>query len=73
LPDGGVIAHKHGWITESDGYIHTVGDSGIIYSPGGNYILSIFMNHPSQLVWDEANLDFARISQAVYNYYNQIP
>jgi beta-lactamase class A len=73
LPDGATIAHKHGWITESDGYIHTVGDSAIVYSPGGNYILSIYMNHPAQLVWDDANLLFARISQAVYNYFNQIP
>jgi beta-lactamase class A len=70
IPDGGRIAHKHGWIVESDGYIHTVGDSAIIYSPGGDYILSIFMNHPNQLVWDSANLLFARLSQAVYNYYN---
>ena len=73
LPDGTQIAHKHGWITESDGYIHTVGDSGIVYSPGGDYILSIYMNQTNQLVWDEANLDFARMSLAVYNYYNQVP
>jgi beta-lactamase class A len=73
LPDGAVIAHKHGWITEGDGFIHTVGDAGIIYSPGGDYILSIYMNHPTQLVWDSANLLVEELSLAVYNYYNQTP
>jgi beta-lactamase class A len=71
LPDGARVAHKHGWITDSDGYIHTIGDTAIVYSPRGNYILSIFMNHPTQLVWESANLLFAKLSSAVYNYYNQ--
>ena len=71
LPDGARVAHKHGWITDSDGYIHTIGDAAIVYSPRGNYVLSIFMNHPTQLVWESANLLFAKLSSAVYNYYNQ--
>lgn len=71
LPDGARIAHKHGWITENDGYIHTIGDSAIVYSPRGHYVLSIFMHHPVQLVWESANLLFAKLSNAVYNYYNQ--
>ena len=71
LPDGAQVAHKHGWITDTDGYIHTIGDSAIVYSPRGNYILSIFMNHPTQLVWESSNLLFAKLSSAVYNYYNQ--
>jgi len=71
LPDGARVAHKHGWITDTDGYIHTIGDAAIVYSPRGNYILSIFMNHPTQLVWESANLLFAKLSTAVYNYYNQ--
>jgi beta-lactamase class A len=71
LPDGARVAHKHGWITDTDGYIHTIGDAAIVYSPRGNYVLSIFLNHPTQLVWESANLLFAKLSSAVYNYYNQ--
>ncbi len=70
LPEGTQIAHKHGWITESDGYLHTMGNSGIVYTPGGNYILSIFVHHPVQLLWDPANYMFVQLSQAVYNYFN---
>lgn len=71
LPDGARVAHKHGWITDVDGYIHTIGDSAVVYSPRGDYILSIFMNHPQQLVFDTANTLFIKLSSAVYNYYNQ--
>ena len=71
LPDGTPLAHKHGWITEADGYIHTIGDVGIVYSPAGNYVLSIYMYQPGQLVWDDANLLTAKLSEAVYNYNNQ--
>ncbi len=70
LPEGTQIAHKHGWITETDGLIHTISDAGIVYSPGGNYILVIFMNHPVQLVFDSANILMAQISSSVYNFYN---
>jgi len=70
LPEGTQIAHKHGWITEADGYLHTMGNSGIIYTPGGNYILSIFVHHPVQLLWDPANYMIVQLSQAVYNYFN---
>lgn len=70
LPEATRIAHKHGWITESDGFIHTISDAGIVYTPGGNFILSIFMYHPVQLVFDSANLYFSQLSAAVYNYFN---
>lgn len=70
LPEGTQIAHKHGWITEADGYLHTMGNSGIVYTPGGNYILSIFVHHPVQLLWDPANYMIVQLSQAVYNYFN---
>jgi beta-lactamase class A len=70
LPDGTKIAHKHGWITESDGLIHTISDVGIVYSPSANYVICLFLWHPNQLVFDEANLLFADISRAIYNYFN---
>jgi beta-lactamase class A len=72
VPDGTRVAHKHGWITESDGLIHTIGDAGIVFSPGGNFVLCIYLNDQTQLVWDTANLLMAQLTSAVYNYYNQI-
>jgi beta-lactamase class A len=70
LPDTVRIAHKHAYATEGDGYIHTMGDSGIIYTPGGNYIVSIFVHHPVQVIWDPVNKMVSEISEAIYNYFN---
>lgn len=70
LPEGTQIAHKHGWITESDGYIHSISDAGIVYTPAGNYVLVISMHRDAQLIWDDANRLFAEISMGIYNYYN---
>jgi beta-lactamase class A len=72
MPDGSRLAHKHGWITEVDGLIHTIADVGIAYTPGSDYLLSIFLYDSVQLVWEPANLLMAQLSQAVYNYYNQL-
>lgn len=69
LPEATPIAHKHGWVTVN-GIINTIGDAGIIYSPGGNYILVIFLYHPEQLVWEPASELVAELSKAVYNYFN---
>jgi beta-lactamase class A len=70
LPEGTKLAHKHGWITENDGLIHSMGDVGIVYTPGGNYVLCIFLYHPVQLVFDPANELVARLSSIIYSYYN---
>lgn len=70
LPDGTRIAHKHGWITETDGLMHSLSDTGIIFSAGGDYIMSVFMYNGVQLVFDPANRLVAQLSTAVYNYYN---
>ncbi len=70
LPEGIKIAHKHAYATESDGLIHTMGDSGIIYTPGGDYIVSVFLHDPVQMVWDPSNKMVAELSQAIYNYFN---
>ncbi len=69
LPDGTQVAHKHGWITELDGLIHTISDSGIVYLPNGNYVIVIYMWHPNQLVFDDANVLFAKLTQGIYNYF----
>jgi beta-lactamase class A len=74
LPEGTQFAHKHGWVTDpTDGVIHTISDAGIVYSSGGNYILTVYLYHPTQIIWDQANLMVAKLSLAVYNYYNLAP
>lgn len=71
VPEGTQVAHKHGWITEpSSGFIQNISDAGIIYTPGGNYVLAIYAYHPVQTVWDPVSALFAQMSQAVYNFYN---
>jgi len=70
IPAGTTIAHKHGWANENDGLIHTIGDTAIIFSPGGDYVLTIFVNHPVQAVFDPVNALFAELSRAAYNFFN---
>lgn len=70
VPSGTTVAHKHGWANETDGLLHTIGDVALVYTPGGDYSLSIFVHHPVQAVFDPVNLLFAELSQAIYNYYN---
>ncbi|HLE15488.1 MAG TPA: serine hydrolase [Anaerolineales bacterium] len=69
VPDGTEVAHKHGWVTYF-GVMNTLGDAGIVYSPGGNYVLVIFLYKPGELIWDPASELVASLSQAVYNYFN---
>ena len=70
LPEGTQIAHKHGWVTNGAGTINTIGDAGIIYTPGGNYVMVVFLYDPVQLFWDPSNELMAKLSESVYNYYN---
>jgi hypothetical protein len=58
--------------TECQAMINTLGDAGIVYSPGGNYILSIFIHHPEQLIWEPASELVANQSEAIYNYFNKV-
>ena len=70
VPDNVPVAHKHGWIEESDGLLHTMGNIGTVYSPGGDYILSIFTYHPENLIFEEGNTLFSQISAAAYSFFN---
>jgi beta-lactamase class A len=69
-PDGTKIAHKHGWVSDNYGVINVIQDAGIVYTPGGNYVLAIFLHHPQQLVWDPSSKIISELSRIVYNYYN---
>jgi beta-lactamase class A len=67
VPEGTKVVHKHGW---DPGIYHTYGDVAIVYTPGGNYVLSIFMWQNNWLDWDTGSKTIADISKAVYNYFN---
>lgn len=71
VPEGTQVAHKHGWVVDVDtGLMRKMADAGIVYTPGGNYVLSIYIFHPRETSWEQASRMFAELSQAVYNYFN---
>ena len=72
LPDGMPIAHKHGWVTEMDGVVHSFSDAALIYTPGGNYVLTVYLWYEEQLLLNVSNPLTASLSAAVYNYFNQV-
>ncbi len=70
IPDGTQIEHKHGWVSNLNGYITTIGDAGIIHTPKGTFVLSAFIWHPEQIIWDVGAGLLADLAEAAYNFYN---
>jgi beta-lactamase class A len=70
VPDGTNVAHKHGWVTDIYGIIHDMSDAAIVFSPGGDFVFTVYMYHPVQIVFDPANDLVKDLSRAIYNYYN---
>ena len=70
IPETVQIAHKHGWVSDGNGVINTIGDAGIIYSPPE--IMSWLSSSTTQTNWSGSRLpSWSRTSpRAVYNYYN---
>jgi beta-lactamase class A len=67
VPDGTRVDHKHGWGAS------TIGDAAVVYTPGGNYVLTVYLWRDGQPIvenWTKRSRLIARISQAFYNYYN---
>lgn len=65
VPDSVEVAHKHGWTTD------THGDAGIVFSPGSNYVLTLFLWAETE--WLPAATSFPiieGISEATFNYFN---
>jgi hypothetical protein len=67
VPDGTRVAHKHGW-TQSP--LDFISDVGIVFSPGGDYVISIFLWDDTEMVWEPTASLFAQLGRAVYNYFN---
>lgn len=64
VPKDTRVAHKHGWIND------THGDAGIVFTPGGNYVLVMALHNPTWLDFTESFPLIAEVSRTVYNYYN---
>lgn len=67
VPEGTRVAHKHGWTSSP---LDMVSDAGIVFSPGGDYVLSIFLWNEREMIWEPTSKLIAGLSQAVYNYFN---
>jgi beta-lactamase class A len=66
VPEGTIVAHKHGWDIDLTQY----SDAGIVYTPGGNYILTIYVYNPGGGDWSQVSPMYAELSRAIYNYFN---
>jgi beta-lactamase class A len=64
LPNNAPIAHKHGWVDD------TRADAALVFTPGGDYVLVIYLYHPGWVDWDQTNSIMTRISQLVYAFFN---
>lgn len=65
LPEGIPVAHKSGWIDDMEG------DVGIVRSPGGDYILAVFLFRDARRFSSrQATATIAEISRQIYRYYN---
>jgi hypothetical protein len=65
LPASAQIAHRPG------GNFDTRGDAALVRSPGGNYVLVVFLNTANQnFDWNTANAIMGDLSKAAYNYFN---
>ena len=64
VPADTPVAHQQGWISD------THGDAGIVYTPGGDYVLVEFLYKPDWLEWAVSSPLMADISRAAYNYFN---
>ncbi len=64
MPEGTHIMHKHGWTGD------THADVALVFSDGGDFILSVFLYAPDWLVWKESEPTFAAIGQLTYRFFN---
>jgi beta-lactamase class A len=64
VPEGTIVAHKHGWVDD------THGDAGIVITPGGAFALVVAVHNPVWMNFEESFPLVAEITRTVYNYYN---
>ena len=67
VPEGTRVAHKHGY-TESP--LEEVGDAAIVYTPGGHFVLVIFLWNDTEMIWEPTSRFVSDLATTIYNYYN---
>jgi len=67
VPEGTRVAHKHGW---TDSPLDSIGDAAVVYTPGGDYVLVLFLWNSPDMIWEPTSGLIAELSQAVYNFFN---
>lgn len=70
LPPEATVADKYGYVVELDGLLHSISDAGIIYTPGGDFVLVISVYHPDWLYEYDGAVVIGRLAQTVYNFFN---
>jgi beta-lactamase class A len=63
----GVVAHKHGWDRLP---LNNVADAAIVFTPGGTYVLTIYVHQDDTMTFDAANRLLISVARAIYNFYN---
>ncbi len=61
------VAHKHGFTSDAHA------DAALVFSPGGEFVLIIFLHQPEWLAWENSAPLIADIATATYNYFNLTP
>lgn len=65
VPSGVTVAHKHGWANAA------YGDAGIVFTSGGDYVLSVMLGHTGKWLLQEITFPtIAEISRQTYNLFN---
>ena len=65
VPQGTPVSHKHGWARA------THADAGIVFSPGGDYVIVEYLYQPGDWLLAEESFPILReIARAAYNYFN---
>ncbi len=64
LPPDAILARKHGWAAE------THGDAAIIFTPRGDFVLSVLMYNRRWLEFEESSALMAEIARQSYNAFN---
>ncbi len=64
VPAHTAVSHRHIFGKE------THSDTAIIYTPAGDYVLTVMLYKPEWLEWETSSTLIADISRAAYNYFN---
>lgn len=73
LPEGTRVAHKHGYTGGPNEPNDTIADAGLVYSPGGDFVIVIFVYADVDWLGLGAQPLFIDLSQATYNFFNMSP